>query len=121
MRRADALDCAERIREKLEIPPGDRCAVRRRRVENDGRRGSRWGVDVTVMGDVHALDTPEACTEFLDAQRTCDQCHVDFVDGRGATEHGSERSGVQLSERFCSESCAEQYDQQMFPRAEDEG
>lgn len=37
----------------------------------------------------------------------CDQCHEDFVVGTGTTE--DHRSSIRLTERFCSETCADNY------------
>lgn len=42
--------------------------------------------------------------------KTCEQCFEEYVAGTGATEPGPSR--VRLTERFCSEACAKQYDEE---------
>ena len=44
--------------------------------------------------------------------KRCDQCHEDFAEGTGVTEHTI--SGARLiEERFCSDSCADEYESDM--------
>jgi hypothetical protein len=43
--------------------------------------------------------------------KTCEQCFEEYEPGKGATEPGPTR--VRLTERFCTESCAEEWDEQM--------
>jgi hypothetical protein len=50
-------------------------------------------------------DNPEV--EFMIEMKTCEQCHQDYVKGEGATEPGPSR--VRLTERFCSDTCAREY------------
>lgn len=44
--------------------------------------------------------------------KTCDQCMQDYLAGTGTTED-PKGSRIRLSERFCSESCADEYERQM--------
>lgn len=43
--------------------------------------------------------------------RLCDNCFEEFIPGKGATEVGASRT--RLTERFCSESCAEEHEKSM--------
>lgn len=50
--------------------------------------------------------------------RTCDQCFGQYEAGSGVSE--DDRSKVRLSERFCSQSCADEYNEQIDDHFEEE-
>lgn len=62
------------------------------------------------------MDPKNLKVEFVVEMKACDQCHDDYEKGNGAPETGGR------VERFCSESCAEQWEREykMNPIEEDD-